>query len=367
MMNQHNKDMKDVRINGCLLKDIKNQTLDIALAAVLQNGIALQYVKEQTPEIALAAVTENGYAIKYVKDQTPEIALAAVSQSGWSLQYVKCQNTEIALAAMNQNGEALEFVVNQTPEIALAAVSENGYALKYVKRQSLKIILTAVSQNGHAIRNVVDQTPEIALAAVAQNGYALQYVKNQTHEIALVAVSENGYAIQFVNKKSQEVLFKAWKQAGDRLINFAADNNLIDIVDFLISKNVYIDHISEYDPFTPFQIAAQHLNNDIIMLLSNNGANIHVKNKESQRNVLSEFVACFCVNPHIDDQFLILRTLLKIGVSPTEQDKYGNTAIALAKDKPEILAILKAFELKKLITSTLSESEQQVTHTKKIF
>ena len=50
------------------MKYVKEQTLQICLAAIRRIGDALQDIKEQTPEICLAAVQQNGYALRYVKD-----------------------------------------------------------------------------------------------------------------------------------------------------------------------------------------------------------------------------------------------------------------------------------------------------------
>jgi hypothetical protein len=69
----------------------------------------------------------------------------------------------------------------------------------------------------------------------------------------------------------------------------------------------------------------------------------------------------------IAKDFSIIGTLLDLGVSPIEKDKDGETAFTLAKDKPEILAILNAFELKNLIKSTITESDQPVTRLRKTF
>jgi hypothetical protein len=367
MKSQHQKDMEAVRIDGDALCSIKNQTNEIVLAAVFQNGTALRYVKDQTTEIALVAVTQNGWAIRYVTNQTPEISLAAVTQNGLTLERVKSPTREIVLAAVTENGNALRYVKDQTQEIALAAVCQDGWSLEFVKNKTPEIELAAVSNNGLAIEYVRDQIPEIVLAAVSNNSDALQFAEKQTHEIILAAVSLNGYSIEYAKEVSQEIILAAWRQAGDDLLNFSAGNNLIDTIDFLISRNVLIDHVSNKEPCTPFQLAASNLNKDVLLMLNNNGANIHVRDNYSQRNMLSEVIAKFQSNINRDKCLQTINTLLEIGVSPTDQDKNGETAMILAKDKPEILAILKAFELKKIITSTISTSQQSTVRFRNSF
>ena len=48
-----------VKLDGCNLEYVKNQTEEICLAAVKNNGHALQYVKEQTPKIMCVAAVKN--------------------------------------------------------------------------------------------------------------------------------------------------------------------------------------------------------------------------------------------------------------------------------------------------------------------
>jgi ankyrin repeat protein len=293
--------------------------------------------------------------------------LEAVRLDGRALKDIKIQTHEIALAAVSINGRALEYVKEQTPEIALAAVTNNGYALKYVKDQTPEIVLAAISQNGCALQYAADESAEIALAAVYQNSLALRYVKNQTPEIVLEAVSQDGYLIVHAEKITKVVSLAAWNQVGDDLINYSAQYNLIDTIDLLISKKVPIDHISAEYPITPFQFAARYHNKEALLILSNHGANINIKNKFSKRNTLSDVIFHSCGGKLMEIELATISTLLEIGVSPTKKDKEGNTAFTLAKDKPEILSILNAFALKKIIKATISKSERPVTSTRKAF
>ena len=86
---QSKKDLAFVEKDPWNLRNIKNQTLQIALAAVKQRGNTLQFVKNQTPEIALEAVKQEPSAIQFVKNQTPEICLSVVKQNSQFLYYIK--------------------------------------------------------------------------------------------------------------------------------------------------------------------------------------------------------------------------------------------------------------------------------------
>ena len=52
-------------------------------------GNALKNVREQTPELCLAAIQYRGYALRYAKEQTYELCLEAVKQNGYTIQFVK--------------------------------------------------------------------------------------------------------------------------------------------------------------------------------------------------------------------------------------------------------------------------------------
>jgi hypothetical protein len=249
----------------------------------------------------------------------------------------------------------------------LNAVCVDGLALRNIKVQTPEIALAAVSQNGLALAFVDEQSPELALAAVNQNGWAISDVKNQSSDIILAAVSQNGYVIHEIKERTEEIMQAAFNQIGNDLLNFSARNGLGDVVDFLISKNVPVDHVSERYPDTPFQMTALTFGKkDILLKLFEHGADIHIKNEYEEQNILSEIM----VDYHVMLRDSVLRTisiLLEIGVSPTDVDREGNTAMTHAIDAPEILNIFKSSELKKTIHSSISILKQPVTSERKVF
>ena len=60
-------DLERVKNNPLNIKDIKNPSLEVQLAAVKVNGWAIQYVKNPSLEVQLTAVRQNGYSIEYIK------------------------------------------------------------------------------------------------------------------------------------------------------------------------------------------------------------------------------------------------------------------------------------------------------------
>lgn len=61
-------DMDEVQKNGMALKNIKDQTEELCMAAVRQNGCALKYVQNQTLEICLEAIRQTPIAANYMSE-----------------------------------------------------------------------------------------------------------------------------------------------------------------------------------------------------------------------------------------------------------------------------------------------------------
>jgi ribosomal protein L24E len=328
---QEEKDFDSVKLNGLNLSDVKNQTPEICLLAVSNDGRALLFVKNQTDEIALAAVKQQGYALERVKNQTPEIALAAVIENGLALQFVKNETRELVLAAINNDADAVYFVSNVTDEIALAAVTRKGALLQII----------------------INQTEEIALAAVSQDGHALQFVTNKTERIQCAAIHQNAFAIKYSEKITEEIMLVALGKWGSNLLHFASTEGLTDVVAYMISQNFDVNEESATYCQTPFELASRFFHVGTMRKLIEHGANIYSKNPGSQSNILCEVIENI-PSQVIDKHINAVALLLDIGISPTEPDENGITAMILAKEKPEIMSVLQSFQIKKLIQSTIS-------------
>jgi hypothetical protein len=363
MQTQEEHYLELVKFDGLRLKGIKKQTDEIALAAVSREGMALEYVKKQSHEIALAAVSKNGNALRFVDKQTAEIALAAVINYPKAFEYVKVKTLKIILAAVSRDGFLLKHVVDQTPEIILAAVTQDGSSIKYASEQTQEIILAAIAASRDAIRYVKIQNPEIALAAVIKNPFAISCIEDQTTELSLAAVSVDGFAIKYIKNQTDEIIFTAWKQIGDDLFNYSCNHGLTIITDLLLKNNIDINHVSTRYPLTAFQQATINSNLQMMASLHKHGADIHIRTPEFQRNIMAEFI----INSSYIDNEKVISTivlLLEMGISPKDTYGKGRSAILLVKKKPEIMHLFKAFEIKKLIESTI-KSTQDVSKKKK--
>jgi hypothetical protein len=361
MTTQEEKDMAMVLLNPFDLKFVQNQSDAIIFAAIAEDGRALEFVKNQTNEIALAAVSSNGSALKFVVDKTNEIALAAVMQYPRALEHVENQTLKVCMAAVSEDAYALQYIIDQTDDAAIAAVSRNGAALQYVKNQTQKICLIAVSQDGWALKHVQNQNLEIAIAAFSDDYRTIECIKYQTHEIALAAVSINANCLHLITNRTPEIIDAAWNQKGNDLLNYAGERGLTNVIEFLLNKNVPVDHTSKHYPLTAFQCSIESCKTDVLLTLFNHGADIHIKRTDTGRNSMSELIYSFEHANKLQDIISTITKLLEIGVSPFEQDIKGNTAITFAEEIPEIMVVIKAFNLKNLIMSTISEPVAQKT------
>lgn len=309
--------------------------------------------------MTLAAVSENGYALQFVKNQTDEIALAAVSEIGYALQFVKNQTDEIALAAVRNTGRALSSVKNKTPEILLAAVSQNGLVLRSDFPQTQKLALAAVFQNGLALQYVKNQDPEIALTSVLNNGDALEFVINQTPEIILAATTSYLAPIVHVKKFTEAITLSLYKSYGVQFLFDSVRKGRSEVIKTLMENNVPVDIVNLGYALTPFQVAALSHNEKAVQLLFDFGANTNLKIGKSQANILSYMISNLG-RSDIERAIPTIITLLNIGIDPLELDFNGRSATMNAQNKPKILQIIKAFNIKKLVESTIKTSDEPI-------
>lgn len=214
------------------LPDEEKRQIEADLERVIKEPLDLKDVKNKTPEICMAAVERNGYALEFVPEdkKTHELCLSAVNGFiGYALKYVpESMKTEnICRIAVENVGDALEYVPEdkKTYELCLTAVRGNGPALQYVP-ESMKteeIRRIAVENFGGALQYISEdqRTPEICNMAVANHGMALAYVPNdlKTPEICLAAIRQNANALPFIpqDMRTDEIFKIADKQVKSRV------------------------------------------------------------------------------------------------------------------------------------------------------
>lgn len=249
-------------------------------------------------------------------------------------------------------------------ESDLKRARQNGLTLKFAKEQTREIVLAAISQNPSCFVDVKIQTQENTLLAVSKNGFMLNSVKEQTPEIALAAVTQNGYAIRYVKTRSDALSLAAWKNKGDNILNLMSECDWADSLEILLKNKPNLENTSSQYQETPFQIATRMGHINTMQILHQHGANVQVKNKHNDSNVLLDFVR-HIKNISLEDAIPVIKTLLSLGVDPDEPNKIGKTAVMYADNNSELNTLFNAYRIKMLVEKTISKTQSILPAIKK--
>lgn len=156
----------------------RDQTEELAIAAVRQTGLALAFVHKQTPQICRIAVEEHPLAILSVRDPDVFKQLQHVHPKGPHSKIRNMLPWEFAFEAIRQymtpgttlyglhdDPKFLEFSQNKNPEQCLNAVKQSYCALLFIHKQTAELCSKAV-QHGSALNFIQDQTPELLDTAI---------------------------------------------------------------------------------------------------------------------------------------------------------------------------------------------------------
>ena len=155
--------LKRVMSDPMSIKDIKNPSKKVQLAAVTQNGYAIEHIDNPSETVQLEAVKENGSAILYIENPSEVVQLEAVKQDGYVIEYIENPSEVVQLEAVKQNGLAIKFIENPSEVVQLEAVKQDGigYAIKYIDNPSEVVQVEAVKRTRYAIRNIENPTDKV--------------------------------------------------------------------------------------------------------------------------------------------------------------------------------------------------------------
>ena len=213
------------------IRNIKNPSEELQLAAVKEFGDSIRHIKEPNEKVKLAAVKQSGTAIQYIKNPSKKVkkiatlALKNVKESqiqsfasGYGMiQYVTNPSEKLQLKAVKRYPHNLEFIKKPSEKVKLAAVQKNGYTLQYIKNPTKEIIVAAISRNGEAISYVKNPSESLKLKAVSRASVAILYIKSPSELVQLKAVETDGKAIKHIKNPSEEVKLAAVKEDGEAI------------------------------------------------------------------------------------------------------------------------------------------------------
>ena len=123
---------------------IKNITenyhdFDITVDDLKMNGLLLKNFINPTMNECMIAVKQNPDALIYVKNPNEQIYIEAVKRKGLVLQFIPNPSEKVCFIALNQNPLALKFIVNQTDEMIKFAIKKSPFATTMIKKPSKEL------------------------------------------------------------------------------------------------------------------------------------------------------------------------------------------------------------------------------------
>jgi ankyrin repeat protein len=367
-----------------------SKQIDTDLGLVRKNGLYLEYVKNKTPEIMLAAVLKNGNALKFVEHQTRELELAAISENAYAIVHVNNQTEETCLAAARKNGHSLIYIKNQTPDIVLAAVSQNGFAIGRSKLITEDIVLAALFQAGYELLNysAMNGINEV-VSILLKNEVPVDHVNKRytSTPFQLATANDHIACMVMLAEFGANIHIKEISYNSNCLCNVIYNINtedslcaptIVTLLELGVSPtekdnkgdNAILLAIDK--PEIDAVIKAFTIKETIKSMVnadkedSPKKAKIQIKTPDGKRNVLSEYIARADYN-YLDEVINTVSLLLEMGISPRDHDINGDTAMTLAKDRPEIIALIKSFEIKEMINSVIDTSPKSVNKSSGTF
>lgn len=130
-----------VQENGLKLKDIKNKSLFLCIAAVKQNPEAIKYVKKQNETLNLLAVKSNGLVIADIKNPSLQVCKVAIEQNLKAFGNIKNHTPELCLWVLKYNPSSFTMMrkgfkkknINETIQF-LSLKDNKKYILDAVKK-----------------------------------------------------------------------------------------------------------------------------------------------------------------------------------------------------------------------------------------
>jgi hypothetical protein len=179
---------------------------DVTVDDLKMNGLLLKNFVNPTMNECMIALKQNPDALIYVKNPNEQIYMEAVKRKGLVLQYISNPSEKVCFTALNQNPLALQFIVNQTDEMIKFAIKKSPFATTMIKKPSKELYYILIKENVNSymymdLAYTDDTFIDIALESlINKNGMMLEkFFKIQTFKLCEIAIEQNPNAIMYVN------------------------------------------------------------------------------------------------------------------------------------------------------------------------
>lgn len=179
--------------------------IDITIDDLKMNGLLLKNFINSTMNEYMIAIKQNAEALIFVKNPNEQIYIEAVKRKGLVLQYIPNPSEKVCFTALNQNPQALQFIGNQTEEMIKFAIKKSPFTTTMIKKPSQKLYYILLKENVNSynwmdIKYLDNEFINTAWESIInQNGMMLEKCKKQTYKICEIAIEQNPHALMYVN------------------------------------------------------------------------------------------------------------------------------------------------------------------------
>jgi len=194
--------VKKIAVNN--INDNYND-IDVTIDDLKMNGLLLKNFINPTVDEYMIAIKQNAEALIFVKNPNEQIYIEAVKRKGLVLQYIKHPSEKVCFTALNQNPQALQFIENQTEEMIKFAIRKSPFATTMIKKPSQKLYYILLKENVNSynwmdIKYLDDEFINTAWESIINHdGMMLEKCKKQTFKICEIAIEQNPNALMYIN------------------------------------------------------------------------------------------------------------------------------------------------------------------------
>jgi hypothetical protein len=169
---------------------------DIIMAALKNHGQAIKDIKNPTPEMQVAAVTQDIGSIAFIHGEISEKALEiAVQENGTYIKYSEHPSEHLQILAAQNTYNALSYVKNPTPAAQLSAIERFGFP-------AFKALFDYYDRQGnHQYRNLDDRSIFVAMLQKNPIEVLENFNVELTKEEQLIAFEKNPSTYRFMKNK----------------------------------------------------------------------------------------------------------------------------------------------------------------------
>ena len=85
----------------------------------------------------LSLVRGNATLIRQIKNPSEQVQLAAVQQDGWTIYYIPNPSEQVQIEAVKQSSDAILYIDNPSEQVQIIAIQQYGPAIGIILRKGI--------------------------------------------------------------------------------------------------------------------------------------------------------------------------------------------------------------------------------------